>query len=293
MSRGYQITKGNVNYTHFLPLMEGNDTLELDPDQRFFTKNLTARAIQFIEKHQDEPFLIYLPHPMVHIPLFVSDEFLNTSKRGLYGDAVQEIDWSTGEIVKKLQELKLYDQTMIFFSSDNGPWLPFKTHGGSAGALRGGKGSTWEGGMREPCIIKWPKSNTSYPKIDTRTWSTLDILPTLVDLCQLELPVETIDGTNLLPFLSSADPFPERPIIYYSSQGNIEAIRLGPWKYREQKDTAFLMNVEEDISEQYNLILEQPELAKSLKKKMLDFDEQMNKEMRQHGQLLKNITHEN
>ncbi len=286
MSRKEQVKTGNKNYPHYLPLMEGNDTLELDPDQRLFTQNLTKRTIQFIEKNQDEPFFIYLAHPMVHIPLYVSDSFAGISRRGLYGDVIEEIDWSTGQIISKLKQLDLFDQTLLFFSSDNGPWLPFKTHGGTAGPLRGGKGSTWEGGMREPCIIKWPAQSGTFPTVDTRVWSTLDILPTLVELCGLDLPALPIDGISLLGQLADDDaPLPERPMIYYSSRGTIEAIRLGAWKYREQSDTAFLFNVEEDISEKINLILHHPELATQLKQKMIDFDQQMNTEMRSHGKL--------
>ena len=286
MSRKEQILRGNKKYPHYLPLMEGNDTIELDPDQRLFTKNLTERTLGFINKHQSDRFFIYLAHPMVHIPLYVSDDFLNTSKRGLYGDAVEEIDWSTGQIVEVLKELDILDNTLIFFSSDNGPWLPFKTHGGSAGPLRGGKGSTWEGGMREPCIIKWPDNIKDAPAVDHRVWSSMDILPTLARICQLNLPDNQIDGIDLFEKLIQEDVlFPERPFIYYSSRGKIEGVRVGKWKYRQQKDTAFLMNIEEDISEQLNLIHQFPELADSMKMIMNNFDKKMDAEMRPHGKL--------
>lgn len=285
MSKKEQNIRGNMKYQYYLPLMEGNDTIELDPDQRYFTKNLTERCINFIEQHRDEPFFIYLAHPMPHIPIYASDSFAGQSRRGLYGDVIEEIDWSTGQIMKTLKENNILDNSFVFFSSDNGPWLPYKTHGGSAGPLRGGKGSTWEGGMREPCIIHWPESAKPESGVNQTVWSSLDILPTLVDLCGLNSPDLEIDGqSRLSEFLTGETP-ESTPFFYYSSRGIIEGIRVDEWKYRHLADTSFLFNLEEDISEQYNLIKQYPDLADSLNLLMVEFDIKMTSEMRQHGTL--------
>ncbi len=285
MSRKEQVKRGNTKYPHYLPLMEGNDTLELDPDQHFFTKNLTERCVKFIESHKNEPFFIYFAHPMPHIPIYASESFEGQSRRGLYGDVIEEIDWSAGQILNTLKENNLLDKSFVFFSSDNGPWLPFKTHGGSAGPLRGGKGSTWEGGMREPCIIHWPADIDIEQINDQTAWSTIDILPTLVELCDLNSPNLKIDGQSRLAEFQGIKQALNKPIYYYSSRGLIEGVRNGQWKYLERPDTAYLFNIEEDISEQFNLIKENPALADSLRQVMIDFDAMMTQEMRPHGEL--------
>lgn len=285
MSKAYQASRGNTSYPYLLPLMEGNDTIELDPDQSLFTKRLTEKCLQFIDRNSDRPFFIYFAHPMPHIPIHASDDFLGTSKRGLYGDVIEEIDWSVGEITKALREHGLLDNSFVFFSSDNGPWLPFKTHGGSAGPLRGGKGSTWEGGMREPCIIHWPLEYEMPSGTNAMVWSSIDLLPTLVNLCNLESPRNFIDGKNRLPQFQNQQNLNPEPIFYYSAQGYMEGVRLGPWKLLQLKDSAYLFNLEEDVAEKYNLIIDQPALADSLKVIMLDFDSQMDANMRSHGQI--------
>ncbi len=286
MSKKEQNIRGNLKYPYYLPLMEGNDTIELDPDQRVFTKILTERSIKFIKDHANEPFFLYLPHPMPHIPIYASESFQNTSRRGLYGDVIEEIDWSVGQIIKTLKENDIYEQTFVFFSSDNGPWLPFKTHGGSAGPLRGGKGSTWEGGMREPCLIHWPESNPIESGTNMTIWSTIDILPTLVELCGLESPSLEIDGRSMVGEFFDKTTNPVRPVIYYSSQGLIEGIRMQNWKYRQEADTAYLFNIEEDISEKYNLIIEHNEIADSLRTMMINFDSGITSALREHGKIL-------
>lgn len=283
MSKKEQNKRGNMKYPYYLPLMEGNDTLELDPDQRNFTKNLTERCIAFIEMHKDEPFFIYLAHPMPHIPIYASDSFQGKSRRGLYGDVIEEIDWSAGQILKTLEENDILDNSFVFFSSDNGPWLPYKTHGGSAGPLRGGKGSTWEGGMREPCIIHWPESSKPTSGVNQTIWNSIDILPTLVELCNLGSPEFKIDGTSRLQEFMGNEAHEPKPIIYYSSRGLIEGIRINEWKYLHTKDSSYLFNLEEDISEQFNLIDQYLSKADSLRNLMIEFDKTMTKEMRQHG----------
>jgi len=285
MSKKEQNKRGNMKYPYYLPLMEGNDTIELDPDQRYFTKNLTERCVNFIENHRNDPFFIYMAHPMPHIPIYASDSFAGQSRRGLYGDVIEEIDWSTGQILKTLKENNILNNSFVFFSSDNGPWLPYKTHGGSAGSLRGGKGTTWEGGMREPCIIHWPESAKPEVGVNQTVWSTLDILPTIVELCSLNSPDLKIDGQSRLSEFLNMKPHHATPFFYYSSRGKIEAIRVDEWKYRQMADSSFLFNLEEDVSEQFNLINEYPGLVDSLKLLMFEFDNRMSQEMRQHGKL--------
>jgi len=284
MCRPYQHSRGNINYQYDLPLIEGNDTLELNPDQSQFTRNMTNRTIEFIKQNSHEKFFIYLPHPMVHIPIHASEEFLNTSKRGLYGDVVEEIDWNMGRIMVTLEELGLKESTLILFTSDNGPWLPFKTHGGSAGPLRGGKGTTWEGGMREPCILYWPDGIDNPGRVDNRIWTNMDVLPTLAGICGLNLPSKKIDGLDLSSWLTDSNINEDnRPFYYYTANGHIQGIRIHQWKYRMESDTSFLFNLEEDISEQYNLIDAFPEKADSMKQMMLDFDSRLTQEARKHG----------
>lgn len=283
MSKAYQQQAGNASYPYLLPWMEGNDTLILDPEQNHFTRDLTLKCLDFIRRHANEPFFVYFPHPMPHIPIYASHTFTGTSERGLYGDVIEEIDWSTGQIIHLLKELDLLDQTFVLFTSDNGPWKPFKTHGGSSGPLRGAKGTTWEGGMREPCIIHWPESAHVPKGISQAMWSSKDVLPTLVDLCQLPSPTNKLDGISRLPFFTSGvDPVDE-PFFYYSAHGHMEGVRLNQWKYRETRDTAFLFHLGEDISESWNLIDQHPQLADSLQNLMKTFDAKMEKEIRPHG----------
>ena len=156
MSRKEQVEAGNLEYKYFLPLISGNDTIELDPDQSQFTRDFTLKAVDFIKSNSKNNFFVYLPHPMPHIPIYASDAFQN-SKRGDYGNTIEEIDWSVGKILKVLKDEGISNNTLVIFTSDNGPWLKYKTRGGSAGPLRDGKGTTWEGGMREPChiLVAW------------------------------------------------------------------------------------------------------------------------------------------
>jgi len=139
-----------------LPLIEGNQAIEHDPDQNTLTQRYTEKAVDFITKNKDRPFFLYLPHTMPHVPLGVSENFKGKSARGLYGDVIMEIDWSVGKILQTLKKLNLDEQTLVIFTSDNGPWLSKGKHGGKADPLRDGKFSTYEGGMRMPCIMRWP-----------------------------------------------------------------------------------------------------------------------------------------
>jgi arylsulfatase len=143
-----------------LPLYDGNTVIEKDPDQRLFTKRLTDRSVNFIKKNKDKPFFLYVPHIMPHVPIFASDRFRGKSARGLYGDVIEEIDWSVGEIVKAVDQHNLTNNTLIVFTNDNGPFLSYGTHAGQSGVLRGGKLTTFEGGVRVPMVARWPGHHT-------------------------------------------------------------------------------------------------------------------------------------
>jgi len=216
-----------------LPLIDGNEkvkeirTLE---DQGTLTTIYTERAVDFIKRNKDRPFFFYLAHSMVHVPLGVSDKFKGKSKQGLYGDVVMEIDWSVGEVLKALKENGLEDNTIVIFTSDNGPWLNFGNHAGSTGGLREGKGTSWEGGQREPCIIRWP-GVVPNGVICNKLSSTIDILPTLAEITGAKLPDHKIDGVNILPLWKGvADANPRDHFLYYYRRNSLEAVRKGHWK---------------------------------------------------------------
>ncbi len=216
-----------------LPLIEGNEEIEqintLD-DQATLTTRYTERAVQFIKNHKKEPFFLYLPHSMPHVPLAVSEKFKGISEQGLYGDVIMEIDWSVGEVMKALEKNGLTDNTLVIFTSDNGPWLNFGNHAGSTGGLREGKGTSWEGGQRVPCIMRWP-GVISPRSICDKLSSTIDIFPTLAAITDAELPDHKIDGVNIFSLLkgdASANP---RTEFYYYYQGYaLEAVRRDNWK---------------------------------------------------------------
>ena len=184
-----------------VPLLRDTTEVERPADQYTITKRYTEEAVDFIREHQEEPFFVYLAHSMPHIPLFVSEDFDGISLNGLYGDVIEEIDWSVGQVLETLRELDLDERTLVFFTSDNGPWLVFDTHGGSSGLLRGGKGMTWEGGMREPAIAWWP-GTIEAGQVERRVASTMDLLPTAAAVAGTDAPDDrTIDGKSLLPLL--------------------------------------------------------------------------------------------
>lgn len=287
MSRQEQVIMGNKTYPHKLPVILENDTLELEPDQRLFTKRLTEDAIKFIENNRDNPFFLYLPHPMPHIPVYASADFKGKSLRGRYGDTIEEIDWSVGEVIKTIKRLGLSENTMIIFTSDNGPWLSYKTLGGSAGPLRDGKGTTYEGGMREPCIMWWP-GRIPAGKVCMDITTSMDIFPTIADLTSSLLPESLeIDGENIISLLENPDSsvFKERVFYYYSQHGNPEAIRKGSWKLSIRGEQVELYNLDEDISEKFNLVDQFPGLIEELKNELQRFDAELERQARPIGTL--------
>ncbi len=217
---------------HFpdLPLLDGDRIIDYNPDQRQLTTWYTERSVKFIEKNKNKPFLLYLAHSMPHVPLFVSDKFKGKSKQGLYGDVIMEIDWSVGQILNTLKRCGIDEDTLVIFTSDNGPWLLFGDHGGSAGPLREGKGTTFDGGQREPCIMRWP-GKIPAGTVCGEVAANMDILPTFAALAGAKLPEKKIDGKNIWPLMAGS-PGAKSPheAFYFYSGRQLHAVRSGRWK---------------------------------------------------------------
>lgn len=276
-----------------LPLIEGNDKIREFrniEEQAQITTLLTERAVKYIGEHRKKPFFMYLAHPMPHVPLAVSDKFKGKSPQGIYGDVISEIDWSVGEIVKTLDEYKLSDNTLIIFTSDNGPWLNFGDHAGSTGGLREGKGCSTEGGQRVPCIVKWP-ATIQAGTVCSNISSTIDLLPTFASIAGAALPSKKIDGVNILPLLKGDfEANPRNTLLYYYRENNLEAVREGNWKLvfahpgrsyegfqpgkggvpgpsnENFKFEKGLYDLRRDPGERYNLIGYHPEVVERLEK---------------------------
>ena len=216
-----------------LPLTDGNEKVRdlrtLD-DQSQLTTLYTERAVSFIRKHKDQPFFLYLPHSMPHTPLAVSSKFKGKSALGIYGDVMMEIDWSVGQIMATLKELNLEQNTLVIFTSDNGPWLNFGEHAGSAAGLREGKGTTWEGGQRLPCIMRW-KGTIKEGQICDQVISAIDLFPTIAAISGAPLPLRQIDGVNIWPLISGeTSQSPRRYFLYYYDANSLKAVRNERWK---------------------------------------------------------------
>ena len=211
-------------------LMEGNKVVELDPDQSLFTRRYTERAVDFIRRNRQRPFFLYLAHNMPHTPIFASDRFRGKTRRGLYGDVVEEIDWSVGEVLDALRREGLEDNTLLFFTSDNGPWLIFGDHGGSAKPLRGGKKQTLEGGLRVPALARWP-GRIHAGRTCAEIVTAMDLLPTITHLAGGKLPAHKIDGLDIWPLLAG-EPVGARPrdTFYYYYEDELRGVRKGRWK---------------------------------------------------------------
>ncbi len=275
-----------------LPLIKGNvkvDEIETLDDQAQLTTRYAEYAVDFINRHSEEPFFLYLAHSMPHVPLGVSDKFSGKSEQGMYGDVIMEIDWSVGQIIEALKKNGLEENTLIVFTSDNGPWLNFGNHAGSTGGLREGKGTSWEGGQREPCIMKWPgniPAGTNCNKLS----STIDLLPTIAAITGSKLPTKKIDGVDLSPLLRGIEEAnPRDNFYYYYHRNNLEAVRNGKWKlvlphgfrsyedvlpgndgfpgaYAQGKTEQALFNLVRDPGERYDVQELYPEVVKDLLK---------------------------
>lgn len=216
-----------------LPLMAGDtvfQTIENLEDQAELTTIYTERAVDFIHKNKDAPFLLCIPHSMPHVPLAVSDKFKGKSEQGLYGDVIMEIDWSVGEIMKALEQDGLTENTLVIFTSDNGSWLNFGEHAGSTGGLREGKGTSFEGGQRVPCIMQWP-AQIQPGSVSNQLASTIDFLPTFAEMLNVAIPDRKIDGVSILPLMQGRPGAKPREKFYYYYQGSaLEAVRNDHWK---------------------------------------------------------------
>ncbi len=213
-----------------LPFFDGERLIEHDPDQALFTKRFTDRAVSFIERNKDQPFFLYMPHVMPHVPIFASKEFKGKSKHGLYGDVIEELDWSVGQVLDTLQRLEIDDQTLVIFFSDNGPWPSYGEHAGSAGPLREGKLTTFEGGVRVPCIARWP-GKVPAGRVSATPWISIDLLPTFVDLCHGKASTLKIDGKNANAILlGKEDAKPTHEALFFYGGTELQSIRSGPWK---------------------------------------------------------------
>src|SRR6185312_7003025 len=217
-----------------LPLFDNETAIIKDvqaEDQTRLTTQYTERTEKFIDANKSKPFFLYVAHSMPHVPLHVSDKFKGKSQQGRYGDVIEEIDWSVGEIVKKLDECKLPDNTLVMFATDNGPWLSYGNHGGTAGKLREGKGTVWEGGVRVPFIAKWPGTIPAGSECRIPAM-TIDLFPTLAKIVGAELPKHAIDGKDIGALLRNEPnaKSPHEAFYHYYNTGELQAIRSGQWK---------------------------------------------------------------
>jgi arylsulfatase A len=260
-----------------VPLMRDLEIVERPADQTTITRRYAEEAAAFIKKNKDEKFFLYLPHSLPHVPLFRSKEFEGKSLRGLYGDVIEEIDWSVGHVLQTLRNLKLDQNTIVWFTSDNGPWLTFKEHGGTAGLLREGKGTTWDGGMREPSICWWPETIPA-GQVSAELGTTMDIYSTSLALAGARLEKDrVVDGYDLTESLKGNSKSPRENVYYYRGT-RLMALRKGPWKAHfatqesytgnnklTEHDPPVLYNLEVDPSEQWDVAEEHPEIIAEIK----------------------------
>ena len=269
-----------------LPLIQGEQIVGIMPDQTQLTTRYTQHALSFIERNKDRPFFLYVAHNMPHVPLHVSDKFKGKSKRGLYGDVIMEIDWSVGQILASLKSNGLDEKTLVVFTSDNGPWLLYGNHAGSALPLREGKTTTFDGGLREPCIMRWP-GRIPAGTVCRELAATMDLLPTFAKLAGAELPRDRIiDGRDIWPLMSGQPGATTPHEAYFCYWGkHLQAVRSGKWKlhlahdydhpdppghdgkpgkYAKREISVALFDLETDIGETKDLAAQHPEVVTRL-----------------------------
>ncbi|MEM8671409.1 MAG: sulfatase [Planctomycetota bacterium] len=280
------------------PLIRNETIAELPVDQRTVTRRYTDHAVKFITEHKDEPFFVYLPHSMPHIPLYVPEDVYDPNPQNAYTCVIEHIDAEVGRVMKTIRDLDLSDNTYVIYTSDNGPWLQFKNHGGSAGPLRAGKGTTFEGGQRVPCVMWGPGRIPAGTTCDQLV-GTIDMLPTIASMTNSPLPddkkIDGMDVSGLL--LGTIEESPRDEFVHYTSRGELEGIRQGDWKLlvkqppkpRRQRANAnqasrppeiLLFNLREDLGEQTNLAEKHPDRVKQLTARMKELDAEIEKNYR-------------
>lgn len=272
-----------------LPLYEGNKvvkTISLK-DQDHLTTWYTEHAVKFIKENKDRPFFLYLPHSMVHIPIHCSDKFRGKTKRGLFGDVMEEVDWSVGQVLDTIKQCGIDDNTLVIFCADNGPWLCYGDHAGSAGPLREGKMTSWDGGVREPTLMRWP-GHIPAGRVCDEPLCTIDILPTVAKLIGATLPDHKIDGLDISSVITNQpDAHSPHDAIYFYRNHDLEAVRAGKWKlelprkyaslngrpggtggkhvpYAHLKTPLALYDLSTDIGEHHNVAEQYPDVVKKL-----------------------------
>ncbi|MEG3657807.1 sulfatase [Arenibacter palladensis] len=285
----YHPQQGTVFNFGPLPLYENETVLDTLTDQSQLTTQITEKSVDFINRNKNNPFFLYVPHPQPHVPLFVSDKFKGKSERGLYGDVIMEIDWSVGEILAALKKNGIEENTVVIFTSDNGPWLAYGNHAGSALPFREGKGTAWEGAQREPFIMRYSNKITPGKTIDIPVMA-IDILPTIAEITGARLPNLTIDGKSALSVLTGeSQESPQEAYFFYYRINELMGVRYGKWKmyfphtYRTmdgqepgkdglpgeyrmvEMEEIELYDVTTDISETNNVAEEYPEVVDKIK----------------------------
>lgn len=269
-----------------VPLMKNEEIIERPADQNTITRRYTEEAVKYIDSHKEGPFFLYLAHSLPHVPLFAGKEFLGVSERGLYGDIIEEIDWSVGEILKALKKNGLDENTYVVFTSDNGPWLIFSEQGGSSGSLFGGKGTSYEGGVRVPTVI-WGPGNVQ-PGVISEIGSTLDLLPTFCGLSGTAVPQDRIyDGFDISSVFKGEPESPRESMFYYHGD-HLFAVRKGDFKLYLYKNNPMgypeklevlekptLYNLSVDPSERFDLAEKNPEVIEAINKLIKEHQSQM------------------
>ena len=262
-------------------LLEGNEVIKKDPDQRFFTKMFTEKTLDFAKRNKEKPFFVYLTHPMPHLPIHVSPEGKGKSYGSDYGDVVEELDRYMGVLLKGLKDLKIDENTLVVFTSDNGPWLPYKEKAGTAGPLRGGKNDTFEGGSRVPFIAYWPGKIKAHSSTELLT--AMDLMPTFAHLIGFDLDKlpNKIDGIDSWNVIADGEKSVRDSFLYYTFGGQLDAIRNAEWKYFIHKNE--LYNLRKDIGEKWNVADKNQSVCKRLKELALKLDSELTENQRARG----------
>ncbi|MDF1755241.1 MAG: sulfatase [Verrucomicrobiales bacterium] len=282
------------------PLMENAKIVELPVDQRTVTRRYTDRAVEFITTNKDKPFFVYLPHSMPHIPLYVPEDVYDPDPKNAYINVIEHIDAEVGRVLNTIRDLNLADNTYVIYTSDNGPWLRFGTHGGSAGPLRDGKGTTFEGGQRVPCVM-WAPGKIPAGSECPDLVGTIDLLPTIAAITESPLPEgKKIDGLNISAAIHGSGESPRKKFIYYTSRGALEGIRVDQWKLLVKtpadkrgkgkgkgqqsgatpKIETLLFNLDSDMEESNNVAGAHPEIVKRLTAQMQEYDAEITENAR-------------